>query len=258
MSYTFNLEVVNINPDKLLNIRFAEGKDSMEQVGVDDWVFSNTAQITKTDEQLKNTSLFGLVYEAYRPLLDDRDFGIVILGVGSSDTYKFFIKEFITSNPVDGSFFLYNRRFLSRNERIIFRDKMNDKSDFDDPKSNLDKNDLYGWCTTKYRKGSHTFDIKIFPYPLPDIVTGYDKNESKLIYCLNGLPKEFRSTYNKTQPMRSHEDILSNIILKFMALRFSTFHELGKHPNPEKNINSANFQKKYLKYKKKYLQLKNR
>jgi hypothetical protein len=40
-----------------------------------------------------------------------------------------------------------------------------------------------------------------------------------------------------------------------MLLFFPNIHQLG---NEQTDIDSANFQKKYLKYKKKYLQLKNR
>lgn len=56
MQYTFNLEVVNVVPTKLPNIMFAEGKDSMVQVNIGDWVVNQKVQIQKTDEQLKNTS----------------------------------------------------------------------------------------------------------------------------------------------------------------------------------------------------------
>ena len=249
MSYTFNLEVVNINPDKLLNIRFAEGKDSMEQVGVDDWVFSNTAQITKTDEQLKNTSLFGLVYEAYRPLLDDRDFGIVILGVGMPLRYKYFMKDFKSSDEA-GRFF--NHLYYSRNSRkkMFESSAVTIKEKVTDPLGAFDKNDLYGWCTPRDKK-PNDFNIKIFPYPLSDIVTSY--TDSGYIYNLNGLSDPF---VNKSLqgPKRTHPDVLGNIINRYMQLFFPEFHVLGHMPD---DIDAERFQKKYLKYKKKYLQLKN-
>jgi hypothetical protein len=252
MSYTFNLEVVNVIHKKLINIKFAEGSNSMQQVDVNDWFVSNIVQITKTDEQLKDTDLIGLVYEACRSLLGDRDFGIVILGVGSYDTYKFFIKDFISSDQAGRFFYhLHNsrnvRKTMFENSIAAIKEKVSD------PEGNFDKNDLYGWCTPGFRN-SYNFDIKIFPYPLPDVVTNYAAGV--YTYNINGLTAPYLAV-PPIKPIRTHTDVLENIKNRYMQLFFPTLHELGNHPNPEKNIDSAIFQKKYLKYKKKYLQLKN-
>jgi hypothetical protein len=253
MNYTFKVDIINVVPAKLQNVMYPDGKDSMEQVGPEDFVVTEK-NINKTDLELKNISLIRLIEEVYRgnPFLQ-RDYGILLLSVGKESTYKFFTKDFISSDSLQR---FYNHLFLSRivREQLFLSAVPAEKQKVSNPEGNFDKNDLYGWCTPGYRD-SYNFDIKIFPYPFQDVVTAYDG--SSYTYQLNGLSAPFLSQLYPTKPKKNHLDVLDNIKNRYLQIFFPHFFPLGDSPFPEFNISSDLFQKKYLKYKQKYLQLKN-
>lgn len=136
MNYTFNFEVVNVISAKLPNIMFAEGKDSMEQVGVEEFNMSMPQTIVKTEQQLKDISLIGLIEEACRGnQFLQKNYGILILPVGSIKTYKFFTKDIISSNPEQR---FHNHMFFSRTDRErIFS---NSNPEFNIPSDRFQKN----------------------------------------------------------------------------------------------------------------------
>lgn len=135
------------------------------------------------------------------------------------------MKDFISSNQA-GRFF--NHLHNSRNSRLqMFQSSIATiKQKVTAPDGEFDKNDLYGWCTPGFRD-SHVFDIKIFPYPLPDIVTNY--TDGVYTYELNGLsaPYLFESS---NRPKRNHPSVLENIINRYMQLFFLGIHPLGNEP----------------------------
>jgi len=115
---------------------------------------------------------------------------------------------------------IHNKDFIiicfgrTNRERIFSNPELKIKATVLEPKENpinenkLDKNDLYGWSTATFH-GSYIFFIKIFPYPLQDVVTAYDG--TSYTYQLNGLSAPFLSEFNSTKPKRNHFDILDNI-----------------------------------------------
>jgi len=256
ISYLINLELVKVIPDKIINTMFAEGPDSMEQVVARDWIFSEQKQIEIKERVLAATSLIELIEENY-PDLSQFDYGIVILGVGSNTSYKNFIKDVKSKNP---QVRYHNNIFNSRNERLnMFLQNLNPYVVAPPSKylpREFDRNDLFGWLSPNLNsfnvRPKREFDIKIFPYPLVDDEISY---EGVFQYQLNGLTDPFLNR-NGTGPKRNHEALISNIQEKYLNLFWQHFHMLGHIPQECNVVNTENFQKKYLKYKNKYLQLK--
>lgn len=136
MNYTFNFEVVNVIPAKLQNVMFAEGNNSIENVSVEEFDMSMLQPIVKTEQELKDISLIGLIEEVYKgnPFLK-KNYGILILPVGSEKKYKFFTKDIILRNPEQR---FYNHMFFSRTDRErIFS---NSNPEFNIPSDRFQKN----------------------------------------------------------------------------------------------------------------------
>ena len=91
-TYHINLELVQVIPEKIRNTMFAAGRNSMEQVGHEDWNVTKEINIFLKERDLAAISLIELIEETY-PDLSQIDYGIVILGVGSNTSYKNFIKD---------------------------------------------------------------------------------------------------------------------------------------------------------------------
>ena len=257
MNYTFNISIQTIIPSKINNVIFGNGPNSIEQVGIEDFQIQVPSQtIIKTDNELQNTSLIGLIDEVFPisnfPFLN-KDYGILILPIGRDNTYKFFMKDLISCSPLTH---FYNNIFLSRKQRIHMFQNVNTEisnivSIIEDDNKNFDKNDLYGWCTPVFHE-KYMFDIIIFPYPFPDYIRGHD-DMGNPIYELNGLPQELQ-IIGRNKPKTKHVDVLLNINSRFIELFFSNFVELNTQHH---ELDSSFFQKKYLKYKNRYQKLKN-
>lgn len=257
ISYLINLELVNVKPDKIINTMFAEGQNSMDQVEDQNWIFSEQKQIELKERDLAAISLIELIEENY-PDLSQIDYGIVILGVGSNTSYKNFIKDIKSSNP---QVRYHNHIFNSRNERLnMFLQNLNPYVVAPPSKylpREFDRNDLFGWLSPNLNsfnvRPKLKFDIKIFPYPLVDKEISYE--EGYFEYQLNGLNPPFLNR-DGTKPVRNHEHLILNILNKYLDLFHQDFHMLGQIQQECNVVNTENFQKKYLKYKNKYLQLK--
>jgi hypothetical protein len=256
--YLINLELVQVIPEKIRNTMFAEGQNSMDQVEAQDWIISEQKQIELKERDLAAISLIELIEENY-PDLSQIDYGIVILGVGSNTSYKNFIKDIKSSNP---QVRYHNNIFNSRNERLnMFLQYLNPYVVAPESKHlprEFDRNDLFGWLSPNLHsfdiRPNLEFNIKIFPYPLIDKEISY--REGHFEYQLNGLNPPFLNR-DETKPVRNHQDLILNILNKYLNSFYPHFHMLGHIPQTCNVVNSANFQKKYLKYKNKYLQLKN-
>ena len=83
---------------------------------------------------------------------------------------------------------------------------------------------------------------------------GTIRNKKGFEYQLNRLQAHFLNQ-DGTKPVRNHNDLISNIVDKYLNLFYPRFRMLGQIA--QKCNESQDFQKKYLKYKNKYLQLKN-
>jgi len=258
ISYLINLELVNVRPNKIINTMFAEGRESMEQVVAQDWIFSEQKQIEIKEQVLAATSLIELIEDNY-PQLRQIDYGIVILGVGSNTSYKNFIKDVKSKNP---QVRYHNNIFNSRNERLnMFLQNLNPYVVAPPSKylpREFDRNDLFGWLSPNLNsfdvRPNIEFNIKIFPYPLVDKEISYE--EGVFQYQLNGLNLPFLNKEG-TRPKRNHEALISNIQDKYLNSFWPHFHMLGHIPQKCNVVNTESFQKKYLKYKNKYLELKN-
>jgi hypothetical protein len=113
MNYTFNFEVVNVIPAKLPNIMFSEGNNSIENVSVEEFDMSMIQTIVKTEQELKDISLIGLIEK----------------------TYKFITKDIISRNPEQrfhNHMFLVEQTekeyFLIQIQNLIYRYKKLDNS----------------------------------------------------------------------------------------------------------------------------------
>ena len=256
-TYHINLELVQVIPEKIRNTMFAAGRNSMEQVGHEDWNVTKEINIFLKERDLAAISLIELIEETY-PDLSQIDYGIVILGVGSDKSYKNFTKDIKSSSPQTH---YHNNIFNSRNERLnMFLQNLNPYVVVP-PKKYLprefDRNDLFGWLSPNLDsfdiRPNLQFNIKIFPYPLVDKEISYN-DEDGFEYQLNGLQAHFLNQ-DGTKPVRNHNDLISNIVDKYLNLFYPRFRMLGQIA--QKCNESQDFQKKYLKYKNKYLQLKN-
>jgi len=256
--YVINLKLVQVKPEKIINTMFESGRDSMEQVGDKDWIFLEQKRIVLEEQELSQISLIRLIEDNY-PQLRRIDYGIVILGVGSNLSYKRFSKDIKSSNP---QVHYHNNIFNSRSERLNMF--ITDSNPYVGNKLSkylpreFNKNDLFGWLSPNlhgFDNLKYEFNIDIFPYPFRDQEISYNEKDG-FKYQLNGLEPPFLNK-DGTKPIKNHVVLLENIENRYLNLFYPDFHELGHIQQKCNVVNSENFQKKYLKYKNKYLQLKN-